>query len=374
MAPARARAAAPQARRSPIALVGRSAAASSFRLVVLSAAARLRHRAHARALDARRRGDALVDRRHRPACGGGRSATAIRPAARDDPRRQRAARPGRPAGAARLASGRRDPQLLGARARRQGRHGAGPRQPPAFTADARRRLPRPVRRVLRRAARAMALHVVARGAGRRSTRWLARPGAAGAPTPDDASLQRGRQRVPRPRLRRLPRRARRRRGRRASAPTSRHVGSRLHLGAGVLRNRPGAMARVDRRRAGAEARRAHAVVRRTSTARRSHALAAYLEQPAMSRRRDAALPNRAAAPARRARAPRSGVADADAAGAGSRAVNNTCIGLLYIAHRAAVPAARRRARPADAGAARAARQHAALGRPPTTRSSRCTAR
>ena len=39
----------------------------------------------------------------------------------------------------------------------------------------------------------------------------------------------------------------------------------------------------------------------------------------------------AAAPARRARAARSGVADADAAGASSRAVNNTYIGKLYIA-------------------------------------------
>ena len=121
-----------------------------------------------------------VDQRHRRACGGGRCATATRPAAREIGLGQRAAPAGRPAGAARPDQRRRDPQLLGAGARRQGRHGAGPRAPACARSATRPASPRPVRRVLRRAA-------CAHGAARRRAmppdefdRWLAAQAAPAA--------------------------------------------------------------------------------------------------------------------------------------------------------------------------------------------------
>ena len=120
-----------QRRRGSSGSAGSSSRSSSSRCSRVVTVARRPRAAHSR-----RRG-ALRDRRRRASGGGGRSRYPRRGVAH----RQRDPPPGRPAGrASRLDVRQRDPQLLGAAARRQGRHDPGPAQRPALH---RRRTPAP---------------------------------------------------------------------------------------------------------------------------------------------------------------------------------------------------------------------------------------
>ena len=233
---------------------------------------------------------------------------------------------------------RRDPQLLGAGARRQDGHGAGPRAAPAAAGRPARRLPRPVRRVLRRAARAHG--AACGGAGRRptSTRWLAAQARPARAPVDAAAAQRGREAF-------LAQRC-------DACHTVRGVGA-----AGRPRPRP------DARRQPPAPRRRHAAERAATRWRHWIAAHAGASSPARAcrrtgdaRRRDAATPSppgwsncndqlrirsrrarrrlpNSSLPRPRRRAARRSSAPGRRrrAGACSRRVNNTHIGVFYIA-------------------------------------------